>query len=208
MNDDIIIMDNTFGSDMADFNDEDSAERIGHRIRKIRESKKIKLADLAKSVGISQDMLQKYENGQRKPKTSRLKEIAGVLGVSTLALTDPVLTTYDGSMYALFELEEKHGLSLVEKDGEIYMMFKEERTRSTMQYYIKKWYEKQESVRNRMENASKEERVALLIEYLDWEWTFPDALIWKPSVDDKKKEKEALEKRLRELNEELKKNEH
>ncbi len=91
-----------------------------------------KLADLAKSVGISQDMLQKYENGQRKPKTSRLKEIAGVLGVSTLALTDPVLTTYDGSMYALFELEEKHGLSLVEKDGEIYMMFKEERTRSTM----------------------------------------------------------------------------
>ena len=60
MNDDIIILDNTFGSDMADFNDEDSAERIGHRIRKIRESKKIKLADLAKSVGISQDMLQKY----------------------------------------------------------------------------------------------------------------------------------------------------
>ena len=99
-------------------------------------------------------------------------------------------------------------MSLVEKDGEIYMMFKEERTRSTMQYYIKKWYEKQESVRNRMENASKEERAALLIEYLDWEWTFPDALIWKPSVDDKKKEKEALEKRLRELNEELKKNEH
>ena len=41
MNDDIIIMDNTFGSDMADFNDEDSAEMIGHRIRKIRESKKM-----------------------------------------------------------------------------------------------------------------------------------------------------------------------
>ena len=119
MNDDIIILDNTFGSDMADFNDEDSAERIGHRIRKIRESKKIKLADLALCVGISQDMLQIYENGQRKPKTSRLKEIASALGVSTLALTDPALTTYDGSMYALFELEEKHGLSLVEKDGEI-----------------------------------------------------------------------------------------
>ena len=200
----MIIVENPFGRDLADFNEENSADRIGRRIRKIRETQRVKLSELAKCVGISADMLQKYENGQRKPKLSRLKKIASALGVATLALTDPALTTYDGTMYALFEMEERHGLSLVKIDGKVYMMFPE-RPSPELKYYVNKWYEKQESVRTRMENASEKEKARLKQEYYNWEWTFPDALVWRPSLDDKQREKEALEKRLKELNEELKK---
>ena len=55
-----------------------------------------------------------------------------------------------------------------------------------------------------MEGASEEEKKALKQEYFDWEWTFPKALVWKPSRDDKEKEREMLERRLKQIIEELK----
>ncbi len=65
----MIIVKNIFGRDPADINDDNAAYRIGWRIRRIREARKMKISELAEKVGISSDMLQKYENGQRKPKT-------------------------------------------------------------------------------------------------------------------------------------------
>ena len=193
---------NIYGQDPADFNDEDGADRIGRRIRKIREARHMSIADLAGQIGVSSDMLQKYENGKRKPKTERLKEIAYALKVSTLALTDPVSTSYIGAMFALFEMEEKHGMFLVEQDGKVYMTFSGGPTHQ-MNLFLQRWYEKKESVWARLDGASEEEKTALIQEYLDWEWTFPEAISWKPSRTDKEKEKKALEKRLKELKEEL-----
>ncbi len=194
---------NTFGQDPADFNDDRAAYRIGQRIRKIREARHISIADLARQIGTSADMLQKYENGQRKPKTDRLKDIAYVLNVSSLALTDPVITSYVGAMFALFELEEKHNMSLIEQDGKVYMTFSGI-PNHPLNDCLRKWYKEKESVRIRMEGATEKEKELLQQEYNDWEWTFPDAISWKPSRRDKEREKEALEKRLKELTEELK----
>ena len=200
----MIMVKNSFGQDPADFNDENAADRIGRRIRKIREARHMTIAQLARKIGISADMLQKYENGQRKPKTDRLKDIAYILRVSSLALTDPVLTTYIGVMFALFELEEKHALSLVKIDDDIYMKFNE-KSNGALTEFLDKWFEKKESIRTRMYGATEEETEALKQEYYDWEWTFPEALLWKRSRNDKEKEKEILEKRLKQLNEDLKK---
>ena len=196
----MIIVNNPLGQDPADFNDEDAADRIGHRIRKIREARNMSISLLAEQIGISADMMQKYENGQRKPKTDRLIEIANVLGVSSLALTDPALTSYIGTMYALFELEEKHGLELVQYDDNICIRFAEN---NYLNEYLHKWFDKKENINVRIETASNEAKEELLKEYYDWEWTFPAALSRKPSRKDKIKEKEALEKRLRKLNDDL-----
>lgn len=199
----MIIVNNPFGKDPADIDEEFASSRIGRRIRKIREAHGMPLGELAARVGISSDMLQKYENGQRKPKTDRLKLIARVLGVSSQALTDPALHSSEGCMFAFFEMEERHGLSVEKIDNEFYLKF-DGGSRATMNEFLSKWYEKKESVSTRMESCSEEEKEALMREYYDWEWTFPDALVWRPSKDDKKKEKEALEKRLKELDDELK----
>lgn len=193
--------------DFADYLDQNSADRIGRRIRKIREEQDMTLAELASKVGISSDMLQKYENGQRKPKTDRLKEIARALGVFSLALVDHALTSDFEVMSALFQLEEYHDLSLIKKDDQVYMKFS---SFNTIDEYINKWYEVKESIQTRMDNASDEEKKKLRQEYCNWKWRFPEALAWKPSREDKIKEKEAIEeqievcqKRLKEINKEL-----
>ena len=202
----MIIVKNIFGKDPADINDENAAYRIGWRIRRIREARNMKISELASKVGISADMLQKYENGQRKPKTERLKIIARVLGVSSLALTDPTLLNDESCMFALFEMEENHKLSVEKIDGQLCVKFNMGSNES-MNYYLGKWYEKKESITARMKNATEEEKKALMQEYFDWEWTFPEDLYWKPSRDDKEKERAALQKRLEELDEDLKNDE-
>ncbi len=199
----MIIVKNIFGRDPADINDDNAAYRIGWRIRRIREARKMKISELAEKVGISSDMLQKYENGQRKPKTERLKTIAYVLGVSSLALTDPTLLSDEGCMFALFEMEENHKLSVEKIEGQFYLKFNMGSNES-MNYFLGKWYEKKESITARMKDASDEEKKTLMQEYYDWEWTFPEDLLWKPSRDDKEKERAALQKRLEELDEDLK----
>lgn len=51
-------------------------------------------------MGLSADRVQQYENGYRKPKMDKLKEIASALGVETMAFTDPEVTNGIGAMYA------------------------------------------------------------------------------------------------------------
>lgn len=195
----MIIQKMPFGQDPADFNDENASDRVGQRIRKIREARNMPLSELSSRIGISVDMLQKYENGQRKPRTERLKDIAIVLGVSSLSLTDPALTSCDGTMFALFELEEKHGLSVDKTNKQVCLRFSSER----MNYYLDKWFNKKKSIETRMAEATEEEKKLLKQEYYDWEWSFPDALAMKPSRDDMIREKDALEKRLKEINDAL-----
>lgn len=190
------------GQDPADFSEENAADRIGHRIRRIREARNISITELANRIDVSADMLQKYENGQRKPRAERLKKIASELGVSTLALLDPYLTSSVSVMYALFELEERFDLSVsYTDDGQVCLTFDEDSV--DINTLLSKWIEKRESVIIRMDGASDDEKKQLRQEYLDWEWSFPQSLDWKPSKDDKERERAVLERKLRELNEYL-----
>ena len=99
----MLMVSNPFGQDPIDFNEETAADRIGSRIRNIRNSKGLSQSELGERIGLNADRVQKYENGARKPKPDMIKQIASALGVSTLALTDPVTTNYIGAMFAMFE---------------------------------------------------------------------------------------------------------
>lgn len=56
-----------------------------------------------------------YESGSRTPKADLTENLAGVLGVSPLALSVPDIDSYLGLMHTLFTLEDRYGLT-IEKD--------------------------------------------------------------------------------------------
>lgn len=174
-----------FGQDPMDFNEETSASRVGARIRKIRIEKGLLQADLGNMVGLTADRIQKYENGARKPKADLLKKIADALGVSTLALVDPNTTSYIGSMYAFFEMEEHFDVKIerstdnstpglcitVDADNPLYK-------------YMKEWYEVYSNTKMGLETASSEEEKKTIIKaYHNWEWTFPQGIVERTSKD-------------------------
>lgn len=197
-----IIKDIPFDQDPVDVDAAMDAKRIGNRIKKIRKEKGRTKSWLAETIGISSNMLQKYENGQRKPKIERLKQIAQALGVETIALANPIMTSTVGSMYALFEFEEEFGLSMVEKDGHVYLHFSSDGT-SSINEFVETWYKKKQNISLRMNVTNSEEKEKINSEYNNWKWTFPKSIYRNPSREEKIKEKEALEKRIEQLKKEL-----
>ena len=119
----MIVVNNPFGQDPMDLNENSSADRVGHRIREIREAQGMTQSELGEKIGLNGDRVQKYENGVRKPKADLLKKFASALGVSTLALTDPVVANYIGAMYALFEMEKNYDLKVKRDDGKLSLVF-------------------------------------------------------------------------------------
>ena len=63
----MIMVNNPFGQDPMDFNEETAADRIGARIRNIRNAKGMSQGELGEKIGLNADRVQKYENGARKP---------------------------------------------------------------------------------------------------------------------------------------------
>ena len=196
-----LMINNPFGQDAADFNEETSADRIGRRIRAIRTEKGMSQAELGKAMGLTADRIQKYENGARKPKFDMLKQFAYVLGVETIALLDPVVSNYIGAMFAFFEMEGLYELE-VKKDGGKYSIQFGNGFTGAMNDYLKEWYEERETIRTRMENASEEEKKDILGEYHDWENNFPKALCDKT---EKALQKVRIKNTIAELQEKLEK---
>ena len=119
----MVMVDNPLGLDPMDFNDSTAADRVGRRIKEIRDSIGMTQAELGEKIGLNGDRIQKYENGARRPKSELLKSIASALGVETLALTDPVVSNCLGAMYAFFEMEGLYDLKVRRVDGKITLMF-------------------------------------------------------------------------------------
>ena len=61
-------------------------DRIGERVKALRERAKFSGNALAKEAGVSQSYLWEIENGQTEPSISSLEKIAKALGVSLKAL--------------------------------------------------------------------------------------------------------------------------
>lgn len=196
----MIMVNNPFGQDPIDFDDETAASRVGSRIRKIRTEKGITQAELGEMVGLNADRIQKYENGARKPKKDMLKSIAAALGVSTLALADPNTTSYIGAMYALFELEEHFNMK-IEKTPEnrtpglcISVDFRE-----NMYQYMEEWYNTYTAMQAELQTAaSQEERDNIQKAYHDWEWNFPQGIVDRTT---KEMQKIRLKNKIEELQE-------
>ena len=96
---------NPFGTSPEDFNRETAPNRVGRRIRAIRQEEGMSQGDLGEKVGLNANRIQQYENGARNPKFELCKQIAEALEVEASALLDPQVASYIGAMYAFFEME-------------------------------------------------------------------------------------------------------
>ena len=195
------------GTDPMDFNEETSADRIGRRIRDVRMARGLSQAEFGEMIGLNANRVQQYENGARKPKFDLLKKMADVLGVSTLALTDPVVSNYIGAMYAFFEMEEAYDLHVIEENGRLKLIFGDGRVGNTMNQYLTEWENEKGRVDKALESAvSDAEKQAIKKDYDFWKWSYPKALADQTSRALRKikiQEKiEQLQQELSELEEE------
>lgn len=196
----MLMANNSFGQDPIDFNEETAADRIGSRIRNIRNSKGLSQSELGERIGLNADRVQKYENGARKPKPDMIKQIASALGVSTLALTDPVTTNYIGAMFAMFELENTFNMKIKKTPEDeppglcISVDF-----RDPMYKYMEEWYKEYTKIQSELEIASSdEERKEIMASYHNWEWTFPQGIVDRT---EKNLQKARIKKKIEELQE-------
>ena len=199
----MIVVNNRFGQNPMDFNEETDADRIGDRIREIRLARGMSQADLGEKVGLNADRIQKYENGVRKPKMELLKQIAMALEVETLALTDPVVSNYLGSMYAFFEMEKYYDLNVSRVDGLVILTFGDGISGS-MNDYLREWERECRQIEIEMEDASSDkERESIKNNYNMWKWTFPKALQDKTEKELKELRKAKIQEKIDILQQEL-----
>lgn len=200
------------------FNDSDSdALRLGDRMRRIRTALGLTQGELGEKIGLSADRVQKYENGFRKPKADMLRKIADALGVETMALTDPIVTTPVGVMYALFEMEKAYNAFVSKTERGFEMSFSGTNSLSgtysgtyvcatssgtnicgtnhenlygsdSIDDYILEWTLERNYIEEKLRNASTdEEKNNIILEYDMWKWTFPKSVSEKIDIEKRKK---------------------
>ncbi len=199
----MIMINNPFGQDPMDFNESTAADRVGHRIREIREAQGMTQAELGELVGLNGDRVQKYENGVRKPKAELLKRFASALGVSTLALTDPIVANYFGAMYAFFEMEKSYDMK-VKRDGAKLSLEFGNGFMGEMNSYLDEWEKECRQVEIELAAAtSEEERAEVLHAYKMWKWNFPKDIADRTARDLKELRKAKIEEQMKQLQKEL-----
>ena len=96
---------------------------IGERIRFIRNLRGMTQKYLGTLVGFPEKTadirMAQYEAGTRSPKEDLTKALAGALDVSPLALDVPDIDSNFGLMHTLFALEDRYGLTIEIRDGEV-----------------------------------------------------------------------------------------
>ena len=159
--------------------------------------------ELGEKIGLNGDRVQKYENGVRKPKADLLKKFASALGVSTLALTDPVVANYIGAMYALFEMEKNYDIK-VRRDGAKLSLTFGNGFMGEINSYLDEWEKECRQIEIELEAASsEEERATILHSYKMWKWNFPKALADRTNKNLKELKKAKLEEQMKQLQKEL-----
>ena len=98
---------------------------IGERIRFFRNLRGMTQKYLGTVVGFPEKTadirMAQYESGSRTPKSELTENLAGVLGVSPLALSVPDIDSYLGLMHTLFTLEDRYGLTIEKCENVISM---------------------------------------------------------------------------------------
>ena len=105
---------------------------IGERIRFIRNLRGMTQKYLGTLVGFPEKTadirMAQYEAGTRTPKEDLTRTLAAALDVSPLALNVPDIDSRFGIMHTLFALEDRYGLTIEIRDGE--MLFRIDPRRS------------------------------------------------------------------------------
>ena len=98
---------------------------IGERIRFFRNLRGMTQKYLGTVVGFPEKTadirMAQYESGSRTPKADLTENLAGVLGVSPLALSVPDIDSYLGLMHTLFTLEDRYGLTVEKGENDVSM---------------------------------------------------------------------------------------
>ena len=194
------LIDHSSGLDPMDYNEETEAVRVGSRIRTIRKAKSLSQGELGSMVGLTADRIQKYENGARKPKSDMLKRIAGALGVETLSLVDPVVTNNYGAIHALFEMEDKYGITVSMEGGAPVIKFDFSKDPSFFEDILA-WERESSQVKEKLAQANTDaEKDSIMLEYNMWKWSFPRMLAERNHKELKKLQ---IQKRIEKLQQEL-----
>lgn len=115
---------------------------IGERIKKIRNLRGMTQKQFAEAIGLpveSGDVrIAQYENGSRKAKSSLTKKMAEVLGVDTLAISEPKIDNEHQVLHFLFMLEDRYGLKIQTNmyDGEPCLTF----NNRELERMLRDWY--------------------------------------------------------------------
>lgn len=144
---------------------------IGQRIRFFRNRKGMTQKQLGEILGFlgktSDVRMAQYESEARTPKHDLIKEMAGLLGVSTYALNVPDIDTYFGLMHTFFALEDMYGLKIDKIDGELCLHLDKSVTSSgSILYDMFESWQKQSSKLEAGE-ITKEE-------YDEWRYKYPE----------------------------------
>ena len=151
---------------------------IGERIRFFRNLRGMTQKYLGQAVGFPEKTadirMAQYESGSRTPKAELTENLAGVLGVSPLALSVPDIDSYLGLMHTLFALEDIYGMKIDKLDDEVCIRLDKNRGTSyisllerftawqnTLYFYLLT------STKYRNGEISKEE-------YDHWRYTYPE----------------------------------
>ena len=107
-----------------------------------------------------------YESGSRTPKADLTESLAGVLGVSPLALSVPDIDSYLGLMHTLFTLEDRYGLTIekTENGVSIYADPKKGTDAAELSEMLNAWAEQAEKYHNG--DISRED-------YDKWRYNYP-----------------------------------
>ena len=200
-----MIVNYPFGQDPIDIIENTAAERVGSRIREIRESRGMTQAELGAMVGLNGDRVQKYESGIRKPKQELLKRFAAALGVTTISLIDPIISNHLSLMFAFFEMEDLYDLKVENNDGRLSLVF-EDGILGEINSDLRDWEKKLRQVRTKMDVAeSEEERAAIIKEYKDWKRAYPKGIVDEQERSIKELKRARIEEQIQLLKEELSK---
>ena len=143
---------------------------IGERIRFFRNLRGTTQKYLGQMVGFPEKTadirMAQYESGSRSPKAELTENLAGVLGVSPLALSVPDIDSYLGLMHTLFTLEDRYGLTV--ETGEIGVSLRVDprkgKDAAELSEMLNAWAEQAEKYRNGKINRE---------DYDKWRYNYP-----------------------------------
>ena len=143
---------------------------IGERIRFFRNLRGMTQKYLGTVVGFPEKTadirMAQYESGSRTPKADLTENLAGVLGVSPLALSVPDIDSYLGLMHTLFTLEDCYGLTVEKGENGVSMRVdpRKGKDAAELSEMLNAWAEQAE--KNRNGDISRED-------YDKWRYNYP-----------------------------------
>lgn len=183
-----------------------TAERVGARIRKIRNLRHFSQQELGEKVGLNGDRIQKYENGARNPRSDVLEDIAAALDCSIYALMDPVASTPLGAMFTFFQMEDDYALSL-KREEDKYILEIPVQKNPVLASYLAMWMvrikQQEAESANIMLTKEKRRKRELRESYDLWKACFPESVSEEMRKIVKKQEIEEQIEKLKMQMEEL-----